>query len=415
MTIGQRLSQWLLPPVLVIAALAMYRVVVIRPVPDQVVPPRSEPWVITPQQTEPRIATDEQLAEVLNRVTPPTDKEAMTNNFVHALRLWGPQADFHDPKIPTGNELRQYILDDAEFRKFAGHQAEPLFYYGHDGLNVRSFDERIAHRPSSSFHTDDLLATLAETGTPLDTTLRLRGGDEATVRELLNDSLRRFHPERFEYEWTAIVYGRYVFPLRQWKNKYGTRIDADLLVDELVTPAHGLGPCNGLHRLEALAVLYRADQQAQVLSPRTKRRMLQYMKRVSDLLVTSQSPEGFWDRNWPTGKTTPQDKQLSVYDKLLVTGHQLEWLALAPDDVQPPRETIVRAGQWLVRTLTEMDQKDIVKAYGPYSHAARALCLWRGVEPYDAWLAGQAGQSPAGQTSAGPAPAGQTNAPAHGG
>lgn len=388
MTIARRLSQWLLPPALLLAALVAFRVVVIRPLPDRVEPPRDEPWVITPQQTEPRIATDEQLVAVLNRVTPPPGKEQMTNNFVHALRLWGPRADFHDAKIPTGDELREYFLDDRVFRKFAGEQAAPLFYYDRDGLNVRSYDEHIDHRASSSYHTDDLLATLAETGTPLDTPIHLRDG-EATVCELMNDSLRRFHLERFEYEWTAIVYARYVFPLRQWKNKYGGRIEPGLLVDELVATAPNLGPCNGLHRLEALAVLYRADQQAKALSPQTRRRMLQYMKRVSGLLVASQSPDGSWDRHWSQGSPQPDRKPTSLHDKLLVTGHQLEWLALAPDEVQPPRENIVRAGQWLVRALTEMDQKDILQSYGPYTHAARALSLWRGVDPYDAWQAGQ--------------------------
>ena len=75
----------------------------------------------------------------------------------------------------------------------------------------------------------------------------------------------------------------------------------------------------------------------------------------------------------------------ALHDKLLVTGHQLEWLALAPDEVQPPRETVIRAAQWLARTLTEMDQKDLVDAYGPYTHAARALCLWRSADPNTLW------------------------------
>jgi hypothetical protein len=77
----------------------------------------------------------------------------------------------------------------------------------------------------------------------------------------------------------------------------------------------------------------------------------------------------------------------TLHDKLLVTGHHLEWLALAPEEVQPPREAVVRAAQWLVTALMEMDEKQIAAAYGPYSHAARALCLWRGVDPFEFWKA----------------------------
>ena len=136
-------------------------------------------------------------------------------------------------------------------------------------------------------------------------------------------------------------------------------------------------------------VLYRADEEAKALQPRTKRAILQHMKRCSDLLVSSQHAEGYWTRSWPAGPGSQADKKANLHDKLLVTGHQLEWLALAPDEVQPPRETIVRAGQWLVHTLTEMDERELLGAYGPYTHAARALCLWRGVDPYAAWKMGQ--------------------------
>jgi hypothetical protein len=117
--------------------------------------------------------------------------------------------------------------------------------------------------------------------------------------------------------------------------------------------------------------------------------MLIYKKRAANLLTQAQTVEGYWNRQWPRGaqalvraKGEPAD---TLYDRLLVTGHQLEWLALAPEEIQPPRETIVRAGQWLTRSLLEMDQKSLLEAYGPYTHAARALALWRNVEPYEAW------------------------------
>jgi hypothetical protein len=85
-----------------------------------------------------------------------------------------------------------------------------------------------------------------------------------------------------------------------------------------------------------------------------------------------------------------QENPAPLHDRLLVTGHQLEWLALAPEEVQPPRQTVIRAAQWLARTLVEMDQKELVDSYGPYTHAARALCLWRSVEPAAAWKKGAA-------------------------
>jgi hypothetical protein len=317
-------------------------------------------------------------------VQPPYDP-VNTNVFIHALRLWGPNAVFSDTCSPSGEQLLQYFLDDKTFREFNGEKTPPIFERTADGLiRARSFDDRFAHRTTSSYHTDDLLATFAESGVPLDTKVQLRDG-QTTVREIADSALQDFHLARHEYEWTAIAYARYIFPTKRWKNKYGETITVDDLVNELIDKPQGVGPCNGLHRLEALVVLYRADEQAHVLTAQTRHKMLACMSQVSELLVQAQTNDGFWTRNWPRGHLGRTDEQATVYDKLLVTGHHLEWLALAPESVQPPRENVVRAARWTVKTILEMDQENLNEHYGPFSHAARALCLWRGKEPNEFW------------------------------
>jgi hypothetical protein len=376
-----KLSRFTLPAAILLAALASYRYLIVEAEGPPIELPKNAPLVIVPRHNEPRAVTDEQLAAVLARVKPPT--EVSTNNYVHALRLWGADADFGDDRVPTGNDLRRYFLDDAVFRHFAGDSAPPLFYVNRGSIDVRGYDDQTTNRETSSFHTDDLLATLAETGTSLDTPLIMRDRP-ATVADLLKSSLGRFHLEQLEYEWTAIAYARYVFPATEWRNQYGEKITVDALVTELTSHPPHVGPCNGLHRLEALAVLNCADEQHHALSRATRRKMLTYMKQASLALTAAQAPEGFWTRDWPRGAAalaTSTSTSPSLHDKLLVTGHHLEWLALAPDEVQPPREHIIRAAQWLARTLVEMDDKDLAAAYGPYTHAARALSLWRGQEP----------------------------------
>jgi hypothetical protein len=383
-----RICRIVLPPLVVVMGLLVYRLTIVAPVDHRIVAPRNEPLVIAPRFDEPRVVTDEQLAAVLDRVKP-IAKPVKTNDFVHALRLWGLNADFHDPAIPTGRQLREYVLDDQTFQKYAGPKVTPIFRRDADGLAVRSYDDGRVNRDTSSYHTDDLLATLAEVGTPLDTPIHLRDG-EARVADLLDSSLRRFNRERLEFEWSAISYARYLFPVKEFRNKFGERISVDQLVDMCVDPALELGPCNGLHRLEALAILNRADEELNALRPRTKLKLLAHMQRVNHLLVEAQTVEGYWTRKWPKGAeaaTPTKEDAGDLYDRVLVTGHHLEWLALAPEDVQPPRETIVRASQWLTKALLEIDQKDLAEAYGPYTHAARALALWRGKEPYQAWLA----------------------------
>ena len=48
--------------------------------------------------------------------------------------------------------------------------------------------------------------------------------------DLLDDSMRRFYLDRLEYEWSTISYIRYLYPLKQWRNKYGERMSIDGLV-----------------------------------------------------------------------------------------------------------------------------------------------------------------------------------------
>src|SRR5687768_4701590 len=94
-------SRVVLPLVILLAALAAYRMLAVSARSPDVVLPRNAPTAILPRYDDPRVVTDAQLAAVLDRVKPPT-AGVTTNNFVHALRLWGPNADFGDGKIPSG-------------------------------------------------------------------------------------------------------------------------------------------------------------------------------------------------------------------------------------------------------------------------------------------------------------------------
>ena len=380
-----RLSRLTMPVLILAVALLFYRLAFVSSTSNEFTVPadRNLPWTIEPLHDEPLVATDQQLKAVLAQVRPPLNP-VNTNNWIHALRLWGTEAKFDDPQLPSGETMRNYFLDDAVFRQYAGENTPPLFNITPEGLLVRGFDDDYDNTVSSSYHADDLLATLAETGTPLDTVIHTRHGD-SSVRTLLQTAMRSFHLDRHEYEWSMISYARYLYPVEAWKNKYGQVISVDEMVNEMIEHPLFVGPCNGLHRMEAMVVLYRADEFVGKLSPFTKKRMLNHMVTVSQLLAQSQSSEGSWTRRWPEGALAVNDQTTTHFDKILVTGHHLEWTALAPEQVLPPREHIIRASQWLVTALQEVSPDELSERYGPLSHSARALCLWRGEQPYAVW------------------------------
>jgi len=382
-----------IPFLIVLAACGVYRVTQAssgKPADVRRLAPQ-KPNVIAPRYDDPRVATDEQLWAIMDRMKPTIDP-VDTNLLVHALRLWGPHAEFGDAQHPSGPTMLQYFLDDTTFRKLAGDKSPPLFTPSPEGIAVRPWKEDSSHKQTAAVHVDDLLATLAESGVPLTEPLRMREAT-AEVADLLQGALHRFHRRQQEYEWTAISYSRYLYPARRWENRYGQPIDVAALVDELMEQPMPNGVCGGAHRLEALVVLLRADDTHHALPKRTRRKIIDYLARISALLTASQHTDGYWNRDWYRGSPGTAEtatakaggKQDTMYDRILTTGHHLEWLALAPPEVQPPQETIVRAGQWLARAMLAEDAKNLKKHYGPFSHAARALCLWRSRDPYEAW------------------------------
>ena len=352
-------------------------------------PPRF-PWRIGPRYNDRHVATDRQLFAVLDRMKPPTGVPD-TNNIVHALRLWGPAARFQDPALFSGAQMRRYFLDEAAFRRWAGSGAPPLFSISPEGVHVRMREQDGGYRRTAAVHLDDVLATLAEIGTPLDQPLKTTSG-QADVRALLADAMRRFRISTTAAtlsEWTLISYARYLFPDRQWDTESSRTVELEPIIDAFIDMPLPRGGCGGTHRLEALTVLYRADEQAHALPARARKRILAYMTTVAALLVRTQHQRGYWTKGWPDASAARQRAPMRPGERILVTGHHLEWLALAPPEVQPPREHVVRAGQWLARTMTEADAATLARRYGPFSHAARALCLWRSVDPYQAWRSGR--------------------------
>lgn len=345
-------------------------------------PPRQgAPHVVASFRDDPRVVADEQLAAVLHRVRP-LQTGNRTNVLLHALRLWGDSVP-GDATSFSGAELRDYFTDDAVFRQIAGEDTLPLFQQDGDSVRVRLWEGSTIDVDSSAAHRNDVLATFAEIGLPLETPLQLRSG-EATVADLLATALGDFHAQEFEYEWTAIAYGRYAYPLQSWTNRFGDRQTPHDLARELLEQPWEQGVCGGTHRLEAAVVLLRVDEQRNLLPPDVRRMLLNRLTDVAAMLHASQHAEGWWARTWPTG-TTPSAAGSPLSDRLLATGHHLEWLALAPAEIELPREQIVRAGQWLAAALQEVDDDSLAELYGPYSHAARALCLWRGAEAADHW------------------------------
>jgi len=341
----------------------------------------NKPRTILPQHDWPMVVTDQQLAVVLKKIHPKFPTLPPKTNFVdHALRMWGTSIEFQDGSL-SGQQMRELLLNHELFESVWGTNEPALLNETEFGVAVRTQEGR-----STVSHVDHLIGTLSEVGTTLDHPIRLNGRD-GEVRELFDHMFKSFALNQKEYEWTAVAWAFYADGPSTWYTNDRQEITFDSVARRMMRQDQPQGVCYGQHRLYSLTMMLRADDQAQqngepLLQSGTRGEIVDYLKSMTAALYRNQTVEGYWDANWPDINQPIGDPQTDPLSRrILATGHTLEWWAMAPSELLPPRETVARAGQWLARVIGEMEPKKVEKNYTFLTHAARALALWRGKLP----------------------------------
>jgi hypothetical protein len=343
---------------------------------------RELPLVIEPFYDDPEVVSDEELAAVLRQVQPRFAPAKLKPNFVeHALRTWWLRAEFQDPAVMSGQALKDYLVDHGKYLASWGDKVEPLLQDRTDGVAVRWGKET-----GASVHHDHWLASLTEAGVSLHEPVFTPSRSDMTVREVLQQALRDFRVDEVETEWSALAFGLWLPPTRSWTTNTGREVSFDLLADRLMRGDKKLGVCSGTHRVYSLMALIRLDDEQHILSPEVRQRSYRHLESIRDLIRVSQFPDGHWPSNWADGEaavTNPISDEL--YKQVIATGHHLEWLAIAPTDLHPPREQILKAADWVIKTTVEQSPADILERYTFFSHVGNALALWRKTHPADFW------------------------------
>ncbi|UUO07968.1 hypothetical protein M4951_06540 [Blastopirellula sp. J2-11] len=344
---------------------------------------RNTAELVSPQYDMPELITDDQLRTVLVRLRPRLrHQQPKINHVDHALRFWGADAKFADPECLSGEEMRKMLTDMSVFHEYWGDASRDLITPGEMGWGVRT-----QQGAATSSHVDHTLATLAEIGTPLDYAIQ-SGETSLTLRDLLIGALRDFRLNQQEYEWTTISAATFAADNSPWVSREGERITFDQMARRLMRQQWVQGVCYGNHRLFTLAALLRLDEQVEIFEDNaTRDEIIAHLTDATRRLIESQNEAGYWDQNWYNAERAPTDEGLTdpLSRRLLATGHALEWWAIAPAAVQPPRETKIRAGQWLATEVEKMSDDVIRDNYTFLSHVGRALALWRGALPAQQW------------------------------
>lgn len=350
---------------------------------ETVIVPRDRALIIEPLYDDPEIVSDEELAQVLAQIVPRFSRKQLKPNHVeHALRTWWLKAKFTDPTVMSGEQMKDYLVDHGQYLASWGDEVEPLLQERSDGVAIRWGKET-----GASVHHDHWLACLTEAGMTLQEPIFTPSHRNRTANDVLQEAIRDFRLDEVETEWSSLAFGLWLAPQKSWRNRYGRELSFDLMVDRLIRGDKKLGVCAGTHRVYSLMALVRLDDEYHILSSTGRQAAWSHLEKVRDLIAVSQFPDGHWPTNWPDGAdavSRPIDDEM--YKTVIATGHHLEWLAIAPPELHPPRDRILKAARWVIRTTVAQTPTEIGQRYTFFSHVGNALALWRKTHPADFWM-----------------------------
>ncbi len=371
-------------------------------------PLREEPLSIAPLYDYDVVISDEQLERVMGKLLPRFHgAQTKINHVDHGLRFWTAAAKFTDDGFLSGPAMRRLLLDHGRFQEVFGNDKPPLLLDRGSGVAVR-----VQEGDATSSHVDHTVACLAEVGTPLGFPM-ITSTRRTTYRAMVEQSMRDFSLNQLEYEWSGLTYALFLPSRTEWMTTEGQVMSFDRLARRIMRETLDHGVCFANHRLYTLVVFLRVDDQVPILSPDTRVEVLEFLSDATLLLERHQHPDGFWNADWPhrqPASSTPTDVEGDrLPERILATGHALEWWAMAPAELHPPRPTLAAAGQWLVRTIDDLTEDQVRENFTYLSHAGRALAIWRGRWPNDV-IDGRA-ETPAVEPTTSPESSTSSNSP----
>jgi hypothetical protein len=292
------------------------------------------------------------------------EETARWTQLLHVLHWQGVDRKLLQERQPH-EDLSAYLLDATLAEKKFGR---PMHLFAPRGLEFRAWD-RVFQQ--GDMHPNQSLAALAELGLARDEIIRMKGSRH-TVAEVVRTVLATFSWQD-DLEWTAVGLAHYLPPLSHWTNQYGEKISFDDICNRLCCIPMGQGNCFGTHVCYALAVLLAADVQESILREETRRAARARLIQATQELNRTQRADGSWPGVWCLSADPAATAPLAP---LVVAGHSLEWLALAPEDVSVSSTVLERGCNYLLTHILEESPSRLAAYYCPYSHAGTALKLW---------------------------------------
>jgi len=288
---------------------------------------------------------------------------------IHLLRAYGRQTPSR-VGIPAASELVSALTGHTLPGRYTGERPLVETRYG---VRYRTSGASAIDGNLRENHRDIFLATFAEQGLPLSTPLKVNSTTTLTIAALLNDSFATFDLRQSEIEWSAIAYALYASDRANWSDNGGNQTTFDQLAGALIDRELAKCSCAGAHVLMAMTYLSRIDAEAHLLSEAKRHALSERLANCVRIVLSQQRDDGSWSNPWTRGFDDQTDRE---FERLLVSGHILEWLEYLPAELQPPSGTYIRAVHWLIPRLNRIQHYPTFNSIGwtcPWTHAACAL------------------------------------------
>jgi hypothetical protein len=361
--------------------------------PADVAPIRMVPLYLPPHGDLADTVNDKQLRVVLSAARPYWSPPSVSY-ALHAVRLWGKDSHFPPARgFPNGlhcRDLIKFLTNNDEFRRVSKGTFNAFLVDTPYGIRSLASQDPVHGSAFAEGHYDQLLKVLGEAGVIGDSTVVTASGKRGSVADLARDSIMRFSLDQ-ELEFTASAYARWLEPGIPWRNRFGQTFCFDDLADSLVRRPLGNGACKGCHVPYALTSLLAADGITRMLSSRSRIACEKRLVEVALLLEANELSFGGWDKTWSGTAKETQDSLFfdfkPQFDRIMCTGHHLEWIAFAPSAARPSRTVIYRAVEALSAEVSglSLDDRAKYKGYLPITHAARALVSMRAEAAFAVW------------------------------
>lgn len=353
------------------------------------------PIVINPPGHSVPISGD-QIQEITKLVKPHFNGDATAgrlpiNILLHALRLppktWEQihlTNRYGEVKRWSREEALNILLDDSRFMKDSMIGGGTLFSRSEKGVRVGTIGGFSYGASETLAHFGALGDLFGELGLSSGRKIVTADAFEGNIADILHDDAFRVTTDA-ELEWVISGLARYSNG-SCWTNRFGERMSFDLLVSRLLAQSPGVGACCGTHVPATLVTVLHANNSRRLVSGATASRIRARLKQFSAALEFCQTSSGGWQWNWaehmPNGIVPgrPPEYTNELVAMMVVTGHHLEWVALAPADCRPPARVLERATEFLLnqhphyKPLVQQDWH----LYSPLSHAVNALLLVSG-------------------------------------